>query len=103
MTATDTLAIVQIDPQAAIDLGKRLDETLERFATEHGALLRKGCGVPESVQKLDLVVICTFLGHTLDRLSARTGRSHTEEVVRVVLEDVTAARDKERREQGTVQ
>jgi hypothetical protein len=103
MTPTVPTATVQVDPQSAIDLGNLLDETLERFARENEALLRKACAVPTSVQKLDVVVICTFLGHTLDRLSARTGRSHTEEVVSTVLDDVTAARDKERREQGTVQ
>lgn len=101
--APSKIVSVAVDPQAAQDLSKELEVTLDRFACEHGSLLRKACGVPEHVQKLDLVVICTFLGHTLDQLSLRTGRSHTEEVVSTVLDDVMRAREKERQEQGPIQ
>jgi hypothetical protein len=91
------------DSAAAIELGKKLDQVLEAFAGEQGPLLRKACGVPDHVQKLDLVVICTFLGHTLDRLSARTGRPHTEDVVQSTLNAIMEERRKFAEERGTLQ
>ena len=91
------------DPQAAQEMSKLLDRALERFAVEHGPILRKACGVPEHVEKLDMVVICAFLGHALDRLSIRTGRKHAEEVVSQVLDQIVAEREQMKRERGTVQ
>lgn len=100
-----TFASTQLtaDPVAAIELSQKLDQVLEAFAGEHGALLRKACGVPDHVQKLDLVVLCTFLGHTLDRLSARTGRAHTEDVVQATLDQILAERERHAQQRGTLQ
>lgn len=87
-----TAAAPGVDPQAAQDLGKELDRAVERFGVEHGALLRQACGVPEHVAKLDLVLLYTFLGHSLDRLSQRTNRKHTEDVIRKTLDQIEAER-----------
>jgi hypothetical protein len=86
------VSVPPTDPQAAIELSRKLDAALEVFAGEHGVLLRKAAAVPDSVEKLDMVVICTFLGHTLDRLSLRAGREHAEDVVRAVLDELDRVR-----------
>ncbi len=103
---TQPITPVAPDPAAALELSSLLDRALADFAGEHGLLLRKACGVPAEVRELDLVVICTFLGHTLDRLSLRTGRQHTEDVVETVLEEITRQRATERAallQKGTIQ
>ena len=96
-----SFASVQL--KAAIELGKKLDEALEAFAGEHGALIRQACAVPDHVQKLDLVVLCTFLGHTLDRLSARTGRDHAEATVQATLDQIMAKRERHAARKDTLQ
>jgi hypothetical protein len=94
---------VSQDPVAVLELSRELDQMVEAFAGEHGALLRRACGVPDSVDKLDLVVICTLLGHMLERLSARTGRSHTEIVVEYTLDQIETERQQNARKGTTLQ
>jgi hypothetical protein len=49
------------------------------------------------------VIICAFLGHSLDRLSLRTGRDHTEQVVSQVLDQIVIERAQLQLEKGTIQ
>jgi len=73
---------------AALELARRLDETLARFAFEHASLLRNACDVPRHVPDLEGVVVCTFLGHTLRRLLKERGRIATERLALTILEQL---------------
>jgi hypothetical protein len=73
---------------AALELARRLDETIARFAVEHASLLRNACDVPSHVAQLDGVVVCTFLGHTLHRLLKDRGRVATERLALTILEQL---------------
>ena len=76
---------------AAVELQHVLDAALERFAVEHAPLLRRACQVPEDLERLDMVVVCTFLGHTLEILRNAHGRSHAERVALAVLDRLDTA------------
>lgn len=76
------------DPQAALarELGTAIQESLQSFTTEHEQLVRRACTVPANVETLDLVVVCAFLGHTIERLLSSNSRQRIEGLVRITLD-----------------
>jgi hypothetical protein len=73
-------------PEGAVELGKALDQVLLDFEAQHGQLLRRVCAVPDALASLREVVVCTFLGHTLEQLRRLRGRAKAERVVQILLD-----------------
>lgn len=78
--------------ERAVALGTVLDRALSDVCTEHGALVRETCDVPDSGNDLIQVVECTFLGHIVARLEARHGRPVVERIVGSMLDQFVSAR-----------
>lgn len=84
---------------AAVELATVLDQALQRFADEHGELVRRACEVPDSITELDMVVACTFLGHTIEIVRKAHGHQHAENVALAVLGQLEGASAKAGRPQ----
>jgi hypothetical protein len=85
-----------VERSAAKELGEAMNQALRSFMVEHEALIRRACQVPDSVTKLEHVVVCGFLGHTLEQLRLASNRTHVDQVVSLVLDQLEGG-DAERR------
>lgn len=92
-----------IDVEAAMQLGSEIDRALGEFGAEHDSLLRQACRVPADMEELSEVVVCTFLGHTLNRLASDKGREHVVQVVNTMLDQFDRVRTSGEARSGALQ
>ncbi len=84
------------EPNAAVELGKAMNVALREFIEREEPLIRRACQVPADMGNLNHVVVCAFLGHTLEQLRLSSSRAHAEHVVTTVLEQLDQAESSKR-------